>query len=172
MSGPCVISINKLNQLKITDKWQPIRNKRQTVYRTHYMLIKGRNSLDSSFWTYWLFCIALVKASEGQTQFWVLFCSWVLLIWVWSLAEDRLRTDWAVSCGPWVSSCSWHVESAVPGELGVSVLINETKAEPRRSQHRSSVYLDQHCMLNIILLEEAFKEIYDLQDPTPGCRTN
>lgn len=31
------------------------------------MLIKGRNSLDSDFWTYWFFWIALVKLSEGQT---------------------------------------------------------------------------------------------------------
>lgn len=116
MSGAHVISIKEINQLKMTDKWQPIRNKRQTVYRTHYMPIKGRNSLDSSFWTSWLFCIALVKASEGQTQFWVLFCSWVLLIWVWSLAEARLRTAWAVSRGPGVSSCSWHVAGLVPGD--------------------------------------------------------
>lgn len=155
----------------MTEKWQPIRSKWQTVYRTHYMLIEGRNSLDSSFWSYWLFCIALENTSEGQIQFWVLFCSWVLLIWVWSLTEVRLRTDWTVSSVPWVCSCSWHVE-LLSLEPGVSAFKNETKAEPGGSQHKLSVYLHQYWMLNIIILEEAFKEICDLKNPMPGCRTN
>lgn len=155
MSGAHVISIN---WLKMTDKWQPRRNKWQTVYRTHYMLIKGINSLASSFWTYWLFCIALVKASEGQTQFWVLSCSWVLLIWVWSLPEVRLRTDWAVSCGPWASSWGWHVYLAVHRDLRVSAFISATKAGPGRSQHRASVYLHQYCVLNIVILEKFLKK--------------
>lgn len=64
------------------------------------------------------------------------------------------------------------LESAVPGELGGSVCINEPKAEPRRSQPRSSVHLHPYWLLNIRKLKEAFKEICDLQDPMPGCRTN
>lgn len=155
----------------MTDKWQPIRKKWQTVYGTHYMLINGRNSLDSSFWPYWLFCIALVKASEGQTVL-----SPVLQLGTadLSLVPGRIQTEngWAVSCGLWVSSCSWQVELVVPGDLGVSAFINETKAETGKSQPRSSVYLHQHCRLNIVILEEAFKEICSLQDLTPGCRTN
>lgn len=166
MSATRVISIN---QLKMTDKWQPIRNKRQTVYRTHYMLIKGRNSLGSSFWTYWRFYIALVCGSNT-----VLSPALQLGTADLSLVPGRSQTENRLSglLWPGVSSCSWHLARVVPRELGASVLINETKAGPRRSQYRSSVYLYQYCTINIIVLEEAFKEICDLQDPTPGCRTN
>lgn len=136
------------------------------------MLIKGRNSLDSDFWTYWFFWIALVKLSEGQT---VLSSVLQRATADLSLVPGRSQTENSekspVAHG-WAAVCSWHVELVVPGELGVSAFTNETKAEPGRSQHGSSVFLHQYCMLNIILLEEAFKEICDLQGPAPGCRTN
>jgi len=54
------------------------------------------------------------------------------------------------------------VEIAVAGELQLSAFIRETKAEPRRSQYRSSVYLYQYCMLIIIMLEEVFNVIYKI----------
>lgn len=89
-------------------------------------------------------------------------------------------------CGPWhsqtenrlSSSCGhrWaaagHTLLVFPGDPGLSAFINEIKAEPGRSQLWPCVYLHQYCMLNIIILEEAFKETCDLQDPAPVCRTN
>lgn len=114
-------------------------------------LLRGERA--SILWTYWLLC----KALKGQTQSWVLFYSWLLMIWVWSLPKVRLRTAWAVSCDPG-EQLQLALESAVPGKPGVSVCINEPKAEPRRSQPRSSVHLYQYWMLNIKKLKTLLKK--------------
>lgn len=86
---------------------------------------------------------------------------------IWSLAEVGPRTDWAVSSGPRLSSCSWYVESVVPGVVRV-------EQKPNREEPAWEVCISASILhvRNITILEVTFKEICDLQDPIPGCRTN
>lgn len=126
-------------------------------------LLRGERA--SNFWTYWLFCNALVKASKGHTQFWVLFYSWLLTTWIFSL-----RTDWAVFCGPQMSS--WPLSQLCLGNWEYLFALMNQKQKPGGASPRSPVHLHQYWMLNIIKLEEGFKEICDLQDPMPDCRAN